>query len=452
MSEEFHRLALRQLRRSGLPPVEELSPQWKKYVAKVSQTYCDADESQELLNRSMEKSSSEMRELYEKLEEHQKSLEEKIEIRSRELVQANELFRTLSESSPIGIFKTNGSGEQIYVNQKYQEIYERPLEDLLGLGWKMYVHPEDVSKLSQKDSPDEGETKAFSVEYRIQTATGEMKWLNTCSTVLVENGDIVGHVGTIEDVTKKKEYEHELVIAKEAAESATRAKSEFLANMSHELRTPLHGILSFSKFGWKRAHEATPEKLMNYFVKIYDSGNTLMILLNDLLDLAKLESGKMEFSYRPAPVLRLINTALDEFSSLANEKDLTFEFDPPKFDTVIALDSMKILQVIRNLIGNAIKFTMDSHKIYISLEKPNESILVAIKDEGVGIPEDEITSIFDKFVQSSETSNGSGGTGLGLSICREIVVGHQGEIWAERNPDGCGVTFKFKIPMHLERL
>ena len=450
MGREIHRLITRQLRRSGLPVFEELSPNWKNFITKVSNTYRDYDESHELMNRSMELSSNEMCELNSKLEAHMDLLERKVEERTKELMNANELFRSISESSPLGVFRLDENGECIYVNDKYREIFECKKEDLLRVKWKNYLHPEDSKIFSNRQGHENQDKNLQTYEYRIITTKGKVKWLRAISSDLIEDGRISGQVGTVEDINYQKEYEQQLLIAKEAAESATQSKSAFLANMSHELRTPLHGILSFASFGMKKTGTAKPEKLQRYFEKIHNSGETLLMLLNDLLDLAKLESGKMEFQFQPSDFNKLIKTVVEEFSPLANEKKLTLEYHSPSFDAKSLLDSLRILQVIRNLVSNAIKFSPPDKKISLSLENPNNSLLFKISDEGIGIPGEEIKLIFDKFVQSSKTASGAGGTGLGLAISREIINAHDGLIWAENNSGDSGVSFLFQIPIREE--
>ncbi len=246
-----------------------------------------------------------------------------------------------------------------------------------------------------------------------------------------------------------KERTIELQEAKKMAETANNAKTDFLSNMSHELRTPLHGILSFAGFGIEKHAITKPDKILDYFQKIRQSGETLLMLLNDLLDLAKLESGKITFEFRPADLGLLIDSMADECNSLASEQNLTVRGEHPEANEKIVLDADKIKQVLRNLLNNAIKFSPEGGTIDISIFKKADSVVVSVRDQGAGVPENELGSVFDKFVQSSKNKTSAGGTGLGLPICREIIAAHKGRIWAENNPD-IGTNFLFEIPLSLE--
>jgi signal transduction histidine kinase len=239
------------------------------------------------------------------------------------------------------------------------------------------------------------------------------------------------------------------ILAREA-ETANQTKTEFLANMSHELRTPLHGILSFASFGIKKYSTAPPEKLLDYFNRIKQSGKTLLELLNDLLDLAKLESGKVVFRFKPTDLVILIKSVTDEFDALLSERNLTIKHKVDGFDGQITIDAEKVKQILRNLLNNAIKFSPKDGIIDIVICTLENSVKVSVCDQGLGIPETELEAVFDKFVQSSKTKTGAGGTGLGLAICKEIVFAHKGRIWVENRKTG-GAIFSFEIPFHIDK-
>ncbi len=239
------------------------------------------------------------------------------------------------------------------------------------------------------------------------------------------------------------------ITAKHTAEKANAAKSEFLANMSHELRTPMHSIITFSRQGVERKDRWSADEQAENLTLIHDSGKRLLTLLNDLLDLSKLEAGAMKYTFKPYAIISLVQTALQSLSGLMEDKNLMICVDIDQDTPLIVLDQEKITQVIINLLSNAIKFTPNGKQIHIYVQrdaKDSSYIILCVSDQGVGIPQDELESVFDKFVQSSKTKTGAGGTGLGLAICTEIICAHHGHIWAENNFDG-GSSFFIRLPI-----
>lgn len=250
--------------------------------------------------------------------------------------------------------------------------------------------------------------------------------------------------------------------ARDEAQRASRVKTEFLANMSHELRTPMHAILSFAKLGQGRAQKDEQAKLRDYFDRIHVSGDRLLNLLNDLLDLSKLEAGKMVLDVRPFPVLDLVRDATIEFEAMFQAKGVDLRIvadgEPPR----IWVDGARVGQVLRNLLSNAVKFTPRGRGVEIRLSRCElplgrrsedagrtiDAVEIVVSDEGVGIPSSELERVFDKFVQSSKTRTGAGGTGLGLAITREIVNAHGGTIQARHNEKG-GTDFVVRLPVRL---
>jgi PAS domain S-box-containing protein len=308
------------------------------------------------------------------------------------------------------------------------------------------VHPDDrgaFDRATRSCAESGDDTKA---EFRVRLPNGEVRH---CSLVceLRRDAGKAGKLllGIVQDVTDRKTAEA-LRAERDSADEANQAKSAFLANMSHELRTPMHGILSFARFGQQKIDTAPKDKLKSYFDEISDSGSRLMNLLNDLLDLSKLESGKTSYSMKECDLLALAQDIRSELSAFAEEKHLEVEVSADESEVRGVFDEERIMQVLRNLITNAIKFSEPGSAIIVRVSGSPTAVRLSVANRGVGIPEAELESVFDKFVQSSKTNTGAGGTGLGLAICREIVRQHGGRIWAESQP-GAETKFTFELPV-----
>lgn len=258
----------------------------------------------------------------------------------------------------------------------------------------------------------------------------------------------------LENICVALQAEANLIQAKMAADEANRAKTEFLANMSHELRTPMHAILSFASMGTEKVGEATQDKLRRYFSRIEESGKRLLFMLNDLLDLSKLEAGKMSFFMEQGDLAQTMDEVMSEFHALIREHQLTIRIEDSNVSSRAWFDADRIFQVVTNLVSNAVNFSPANSEIQVSFSDDElmqddgrriEAVRLTVKDQGIGIPSAELESVFDKFVQSSETNTGAGGTGLGLAICKQIMEYHHGRIFAENNPEA-GTSFHLVLP------
>jgi signal transduction histidine kinase len=236
-----------------------------------------------------------------------------------------------------------------------------------------------------------------------------------------------------------------LIEAREATEAAARAKQQFLANISHELRTPMHGILSYSRFGVEDAPQGSREELLDYFRQIATCGATLLALLDDLLDLAKFDSGRMKLALEAMAIDEVAQESIDEFATIYQERKVGLDFQVETRLRPVRGDAMRLRQVFRNLLSNAAKFSPVGGRVGLRVAGQGRMVRVTVEDQGKGIPPEELEVVFDRFSQASNNRTGAGGTGLGLPLCREIVQLHGGRIWAE-NRSPAGTRMILEIP------
>jgi PAS domain S-box-containing protein len=265
------------------------------------------------------------------------------------------------------------------------------------------------------------------------------------------DGHVAGLIGCLMDVTEFREAAQRTLEAKEAAERANAAKSEFLANISQELRTPLQAILGFSELGALRTQAG--ERVHAMFSDIHGAGNRMLNLVNNLLDLSRLESTVGEFQRSLIDIVPPMADVAHELTHMAQSRQLKIvlpESTARHHEPLWALaDAFRLQQVLRNVLANAIRFAPPGSDIDVDWQRDSQGQLcVSVRDHGPGIPESELESIFEAFVQSSRTKDGSGGTGLGLAICRKIMEAHQGHIAAYNHPDG-GAVFEISLPSHV---
>lgn len=372
--------------------------------------------------------------------------------RSEKIVKENETrFRTLCESSPFGIFRTNKAGKCTYTNRRWQEIFGLNLEESLGDGWTRSVHPVDKAKVYDKWQKSTALAKTFSMDFRVQRRDGTTSYIFVqARPVIMDDQSQVGYVGSVTDISKRKQTELELMNAKEAAEKASRIKSEFLATMSHEIRTPMNGIIGMTSLMLENPLIPGQQEMLE---AVRESGDALMTLINDILDFSKIESEMLELVEQEFDLPNLIDGVMDLFAHrLVNKKLELAVIIHPEVPAQMMGDPGRLRQILVNLVGNAIKFTETGEVVLIvdwdaeTMATPAPRLRFQVCDTGIGLSPAQQNLLFHPFTQAdSSTTRSHGGTGLGLIISKRLVELMGGDIGMKSEPN-IGSTFWFTLP------
>lgn len=384
-------------------------------------------------------------------------LQKNVSEKTLELSKTLQKLKLHIQQTPLGVIEWDINFKVINWNPSAEEIFGYSSKEATGKHPTEIILPailrETVNKIWQSLLENKGGERSTNENVTKEGKIINCEWYNT--PLVNEEGDVIGVASLVQDVTQRIKQEQELIQAKELADKASKAKSEFLANMSHELRTPMHGILSYSEFGITKIDKVDKEKLKSYFTQINNSGERLLLLLNDLLDFSKLESDAMSMEIDDANMSEILKSCINEQTPRLNQLKISIRNNCPG-DLSMQCDAVRIGQVITNLFSNAIKFspekgiiTFNCFEATLPLEAGKSSIPAIrfeIRDQGEGIPEDSLEMIFDKFAQSSIRKSKLEGTGLGLAISQEIIKAHKGEVWAENIIDA-GASLNFLIPI-----
>jgi two-component system sensor histidine kinase/response regulator len=361
------------------------------------------------------------------------------------------LMRTVIDNIPDSIFAKDFDGRYLLANNAFAKLhgFESP-ESLLGKTAFDLFPKERAALLHAADLEvmKIAKFEAMQGERSQVDAEGNLRWIQMTKVPLTNILDeVVGVVGMNRDITPRKRAEVELLNAKEEAEAANRAKSEFLANMSHEIRTPMNGIIGMTDLVLET--EVTAEQ-SEYLHMVKGSADALLIVINDILDLSKMEAGKLELDYMSFDLRKSLIEVTKVLAIRAQQKGMEFIFDvSPEVPVNVIGDPARLRQIIVNLVGNAIKFT-ETGEVEVNIRTEKEEadgtiIRFSVRDTGIGIPADKQAMIFSAFSQAdSSTTRKYGGTGLGLSIVGQLVGLMGGKLWVESGL-GKGSTFCFTV-------
>lgn len=328
------------------------------------------------------------------------------------------------------------------VNPAWQRVLGHTTEDLLTTPRLQFVHPEDrqatireIEKLSQGQ-----ETVSF--ENRYICKDGSYKWLSWHAAPFREQQLIYA---IARDVTELKQTQQALIVAKEEAERSNKFKDQFLSTMSHELRTPLNAVIGFSDLLIQEQYGELNDKQKRYVKHINTGGHHLLRLINDILDLSKIEAGRLQLSIENVPVGSTFAYVVDAVRPLADKKSHTVVQKSPS-DLSVRADFTRFKQILLNLLGNAIKFTPDGGRIELAATNKGDTVRIEVRDSGPGIPQQEQQRIFEAFYRLAQNDRGVEGTGLGLAITRRLVELQGGQLGIESQA-GSGSCFFFTLPL-----
>jgi PAS domain S-box-containing protein len=357
------------------------------------------------------------------------------------------------DGAHVGLWDIDFRSDDVFLNKWVSHLlgYESPHQLLFNIkNWTTYFHPEDIDQLHESFSMHaSGINATFSGEVRIRTVDDTYKWFSMHGKITeILDDRPVRMVGILMDINFQREFEEQLRLSKEKAEESDRLKSSFLANMSHEIRTPMNAILGFSDI-LISSGSISGDETEKYLQLIRASGESLLTLINDIIDISKIESGQFSLNIQTFD----LHALLDKVEHVANtiiskkrkEVDFLLEKEINSQRLMVTADQYRVEQIINNLVSNAIKFTNEGH-IALGYSLKGNNIIFTVKDTGKGIEKKNHQIIFERFRQVDPGPNNNiGGTGLGLAITKSLVHLMGGQISVESNL-GRGASFTFNVP------
>ena len=437
-SGEYHPLLGQLLRKVEASEAEPPPPDtWRKLLGLLSQAYTEADRDRDTLEESIEISYQEMQRLYDDLKQRSES----------ERAEQEAIMRATLESAIEGILVVDNERRVVAVNKRFVELARLPGElatrdqgALLSAALQATKAPEVVLPQIEALQASDG-TLRDELELRDGAV---VDWFS--APVRMPDGTKVGRVAFFRDVTAERLAHRDLEQAREAAEAASQAKSLFLANMSHELRTPLNAVIGLADL-LMLERDPLVERQREYLEGIASSGRHLLALVNDVLDLAKIEAGKQQLNLQSIAVHDALDEGMAAIMPLANARGVILE--PATIVAVpnVRADRVRLRQVLYNLISNAVKFTNRGGMVRLRALRDGDLVSIAVIDTGIGIAAEDLARLYRSFEQLTLPSGDRpGGTGLGLALTKRLVEMHGGTIDVESEL-GVGTTFTVRIPV-----
>ena len=365
------------------------------------------------------------------------------------LEQEQSLLQTFMDNTPDHIYFKDKESRFIRINKAQTNLFRlSDAQEAIGKTDAEFFTEEHAQQAYKDEREVIRSGKPMAAKEEKETwPSGEETWVSTTKAPLFDKaGQIMGTFGISRDITERMRAQAELQAAKEAAEYADRAKSDFLANMSHELRTPLNAIIGFAEILRDEIIGPIRPEQRELVVDIHTSGRHLLNMINDILDLSKIEAGTMDLDFETFSVVDAMEEVNTIVNALASKKQIQLaqEFDQ---DITVTADKTKFKQILYNLLANGVKFTNEDGRVTTKFEISDNSLLIQVIDTGVGISPEDQEMLFQAFTQvDTSKARAHEGTGLGLALTKRLVELHGGEIWVESTV-GEGSTFSFTLPM-----
>ena len=370
------------------------------------------------------------------------------------VLESKERLEVAASAGIIGVWDWDVKNDILYWDSAMHQLFDLPPEEFTGTSssYMDALLPDDRKKTLEELQEALQGRKIFNVEFRIAWRDGSVRHIKAGSKVIFnEKGEAVRMVGVNYDLTEQKQIELALNEAKARAESANKLKSDFLANMSHEIRTPMNAVLGLSQLLLDTELNTVQR---DYLDKMRKSSESLLGIINDILDYSKIEAGKLSIEAAEFELAEILDSTAKLFSYSAEAKGLELIFDiEPDLPPLLVGDSLRFRQILNNLLGNAVKFTTQGHILLRMqrIEQQDDRIFlqVSVTDTGIGMTPEQAGRLFTPFEQAdTSTTRRFGGTGLGLAICKRLVEMMGGEISIQSRPD-TGSTFTFTLPVGI---
>ncbi len=348
-------------------------------------------------------------------------------------------FRAIAEASPALTWQVDAKGNAVYLNQRFLDMLGIALEDLMPTGWRSVIHPDDAPAYVAAFEQALHDRARFQHRVRIKTAEGEWRWLKSYALPwFTTAGEYAGHIGISIDIT-------EAVNAETALLYADRCKDEFLATLAHELRNPLAPIANALEIIARPGGAADVPRLLPM---INRQVNHMVRLVDDLLEISRITSGKVELRQAPTDLAVVLCNAVEAGRAQISEKKHKLDVSMPEVPLIVYADPVRLEQVFTNLLNNAARYTREGGRIWLTVRQEGDSALISVRDNGIGILPEMLPRLFDMFAQERRNGDGvQGGLGIGLNLVYRLVKMHGGTVEATSEGEDKGSEFIVRLPL-----